>query len=235
LVLSLPLFLALLISEHNRQTALDQLLVVFIIAYFVLHWFVAIPVWDRYILPVLPLVGIVLGRYVSRIFSYALPILPPLASYRPLFQRIIWLVPLVLLLFQTPAILKAYAGELPVGGQPTADDGASIIAAELAGEQYGTVLYDHWYSWQWRYHLFDQRVHVSWFPHQDSLGRDLAVFGKVSGPRYIVLPNSPIAEPVIRTIVEQGFRLQLVRSAYLSDGSPGMSLYRITWDQGSTF
>jgi len=230
LVLSLPLFLALLISEHNRQSALDQLLVVFLIAYFALHWFVAVPVWDRYILPVLPLVGIVLGRYVSRIFSYALPMIPSLEAYRTIFRRIIWLVPLVLLLFQMPAILKAYAGELPVGGQPSADDGASIIAAELAGEPYGTVLYDHWYSWQWRYHLFDQPVYVSWFPHPENLEQDLAAFGKVSGPRYIALPNSSIAEPVIRAVTEHGFNLRAARSVYLDDGGPGMTLYRITWD-----
>lgn len=227
IILTAPLFLALLIDEHNRLTAVDLLFIVFLVAYFVFHWFLAIPVWDRYVLPVLPLVGIILGRYVWRTINFIRPALPQRPGNWLLSQRIIWLVPLILLILQAPSVLKAYRGELPIGGGPTADSGASLIAAELDNSPHGTVLYDHWYSWQWRYHLFDQNVYVNWFPSPEDLAEDLAVFGHTDDKRYIVLPDSGEAEFVKREIAEAGFELSPIKSATFPENNPGMTLYQI--------
>lgn len=227
IILTLPLFLALLIDEHKRLTAVDLLFLVFLVSYFVFHWFLAIPVWDRYVLPVLPIVGIILGRYVWRTVNFIIPALPPRPAQWFFSQQVIWLVPLILLILQAPSILKAYRGDLPIGGQPSADSGASQIAAELHQLSYGTVLYDHWYSWQWQYHLFDQHVYVNWFPSPEELVEDLVVFGRTGGQRFIVLPNSGEAEIVKREIVEVGFDLSPVKTATLPDNNPGMTLYQI--------
>lgn len=227
IILTLPLFLALLIDEHNRLTAVDLLFLIFLVAYFVFHWFVAIPAWDRYVLPVLTLVGIILGRYVWRTINFIVPALPERPGNWFFSQRLIWLVPLILLIFQAPSVLNAYQGDLPIGGGPAADSGASLIAAELHNSPYGTVLYDHWYSWQWRYHLFDQNVYVNWFPSPEVLAEDLAVFGHSSDTRYIVLPDSEQAEFVKRAIAEAGFRLSPIKTAALPEDNPGMTLYQI--------
>jgi len=72
------------------------------------------------------------------------------------------------------------------------------------------VLYDHWDSWQWRYHLFDKRVYASWFPSLDALAEELAVFGGDGNPHYLTLPDTAVAQPVKRVVAQAGFRLQFV-------------------------
>jgi hypothetical protein len=137
------------------------------------------------------------------------------------------MIPLILaiiLFTQVPIANSARFGKWPVGGQRTADQGAWQIAKFLADEPYGTVLYDHWYSWQWRYHLFDKGVYVSWFPHPTALAEDLGVFGDTTGARYIVLPDAAGALPVQRAIHDAGFRLQ---EELRTDYRPGMILYRV--------
>ena len=79
-------------------------------------------------------------------------------------------------------------------------------------DSYGTVLYDHWYSWHWRYQLFDGRVYVSWFPHADALLADLAAFGGSGAARYMALPRDGSAAPVARRLSEAGYRLVAVPS-----------------------
>ena len=71
------------------------------------------------------------------------------------------------------------------------------------------MLYDHWFSWQWRYHLFDKRAFVSWFPHGQALAADLAAFGE-DGSRYLALPDTAVAQPILRVVQNAGFTLTAV-------------------------
>ena len=66
---------------------------------------------------------------------------------------------------------------MPIGGDHGAYDGIEHIAAELHSLPDGSVLYDHWLSWQWSFYLFDSRVYVSWFQGPDALSEDLSVNG----------------------------------------------------------
>jgi 4-amino-4-deoxy-L-arabinose transferase-like glycosyltransferase len=227
LLLAVPPFLALLIYDQDRETAIDQILVVFMAGYILLHWFIAVPVWDRYLLPLMPIIGLILGRFVWRLYAFAQTILPPLVTERFVTPRLLWLAPILLVALQASAVLDARAGRLPIGGSREADDGVGQIAESLVGAPYGTVLYDHWYSWQWRYHLFDQTVHLSWFPNPEALAADLAVFGHQKAPRYIALPQSVAAIPVRRAVENAGFDLLSIQTAYDLEGVPSMTLYRI--------
>jgi hypothetical protein len=101
------------------------------------------------------------------------------------------------------------------------------MSAFLSEHAPGTVLYDHWYSWQWRYHLLDSNVYVSWFPSPSELAEDLRVFGRQGESRFLALPGSMAADPVVRAVQSAGFTLEPVLSA--ADGSETMTieLYRI--------
>jgi 4-amino-4-deoxy-L-arabinose transferase-like glycosyltransferase len=207
--------------ERTRSfNPITLLLALFLAAYGVAHWLFAVPVWDRYLLPVLPfalllvarLVAVALQRLLARDVNGATPRLGQVAT----------VVMVVLLAFPAAG---ARLGRWPIGGQPTADQGAWRVAEQLREAPYGTVLYDHWYSWQWRYHLFDSGVYVSWFPHSDALREDLAVFGADGSPRYLVLPTGPAADPVRRAVAEAGFVLVAQPPAGVSD--PPMMLYRL--------
>ena len=115
---------------------------------------------------------------------------------------------ILLLVLQAPLVESARKGELAVNSAVGPGRGISQQAELLQGVPDGTVLYDHWYSWQWRYYLFDEQIYVSWFPDFDTLIRDITAFGRTGDPRYISLPNDSQADPVIRAIQEAGFDLK---------------------------
>ena len=184
----------------------DRVMLIFFLGYSLLHWLLAIPVWERYLLPLLPLLALLLARAYGDLLA-RLPLAAP-SSATPILQFRGAFAILVLLLIS--ASWSAGNGRYPIGSFPQADHGAADIAAELAEAPYGTVLYDHWFSWQWRYHLFDKRVFVSWVPHGQALTADLAAFGQAGPPRYLALPNAAVARPFIRAVQDAGFTLTAV-------------------------
>jgi len=190
-------------------------LVVFVLAYFLFHWLVAVPVWDRFLLPLAPLTAVLLGGL------YAWPAFVRLGK-RPQALALIALLALLL-----PGALLAANSRYPLGGSRPADQGAAQVAQFLADAPYGTVLYDHWYGWQWRYHLFDSRIYVSWFAHPDGLVEDLTVFATDEANRYLVLPAGDGRLPVERAVYAGGFMLELVFTAVDDHGDPTIYLYRV--------
>lgn len=214
LLLVAPLFLALLIQQQDRASALDQLLLLFVLAYALIHWFLAVPVWDRYLIPVGALVAVLLARFVSRVVLFAQPALP--APARP----VILVAALAVTLLMAPGGVQASV-TVAESGRESIGESAARIAGALEQAPYGTVLYDHWYSWHWRFYLAQSRVYVSWFPHADALAADLDVFWDGSGQRYLVLPRDGQAAPLKRTLDEKGYTLEsVVQTAQ-------MTLYRL--------
>lgn len=201
---------------RGRVRPIDALLALHIFAYVLLHWLWAVPIWDRYLLPILPLVAILIGRVVSWVWSAVGHLQPINYAVAVLF--------VVLSLAHLPIASAARDGRFPIGGMPTADGGAAALAGLLKDVPYGTVLYDHWYSWHWRYQLFDSRVYLSWFPHADALLADLDAFADSGPARYIALPASPAAGPVIRHLLAGGYRIEPLRA---QDETADMILYRI--------
>ena len=206
--------------KGDPKSVFDHLIVLFLFSYFLLHWVLAVPVWDRYLLPVVPLIGIIMGRGLAWVLKITLSKLsndgeisrwlnmPPRNQIK--LNHIYLGVFLLLLFVQLPSAIAARNGRFPIGGQPLADQGASAIVLYMNASPYGTVLYDHWFSWQWRYHLFDKRVYVSWFPHSLALIDDLAVFGDDNNRRYLTLPNSAESQPVKRALDAAGFQLRAI-------------------------
>ncbi len=230
--LSAGLFLAALLalwrlrpsSEDKKTTAVSKLLLLFLAAYGLLHWLLAVPVWDRYLLPILPLTAILCARGWGLLAGWLAQSLARRSGRAASTRWITAGLIMALLVLLLPAAEKARNGRFPVGGQPDADQGASEVAAFLADEPYGTVLYDHWYSWQWRYHLFDKRVYVSWFPHAAALTADVAAFHSPEQARYIVLPAAAVSQPIQRALETAGFKLTPV---FHSQANPGIILFQI--------
>ncbi|MBK9049351.1 MAG: phospholipid carrier-dependent glycosyltransferase [Chloroflexi bacterium] len=232
LILLLPLFLAFLIQDEDRPTYTDQLFVLFTIAYFLFHWFVAIPAWDRYLLPIVPIIGIILGRFTGRLVGFfgpaLLPILHTLTGLKLTPRGTRHTIFALLLLAQLPVAAAAARSDYPIGGNANWDEGTAQVAEWLADEPYGTVLYDHWYGWHWRYYLFNERVYHYWFADSEALLDNLRVFGDDAAAKYLVLPPDPaVGEPIARTLTDAGYTLELVGTTELPDGQSGVSLHRI--------
>ncbi len=197
-------------QRAQRVEKMVIFLAVFLAGYFLLHWLMAVPVWDRYALPVVPFIVILIGRGVARFNDLSQTFTPfavKSASTRPIRVNPRAILPALLFILLLPGAVAARNGRFPIGSSPTSDAGASQIAVVLQDAPYGTVLYDHWFSWQWRYHLFDQKVYVSWFPHPAGLADELAVFGRDGNLHYLVLPDSAVSRPVLRAVEQAGFRL----------------------------
>ncbi len=205
LILGLPVFLALLIHDLDRPTALDQGLVIFVLLYLALHVFLAVAVELRYLLPLTPWLGLLLGRFAAR--------------GRDFFHlpRRSWLqvgLPCLYLLIMGPAVWPARHA-LP----PPPATAITLAASALSSAPAGTVLYDHWYSWQWRYALLEHNVYVSWFPHPAALVEDLRVFA--DDQRYLALPNDVRQLPVQRALAEANYHLRPVQT------QPELTLYQV--------
>ena len=196
----------------------DRLITLFIAGYLALHWLLAVPVWDRYLLPLVPLAAVIVGRGLG-LAADRLP------DRRP--GRIHLALPLMLAIIAVVQMRTAVAardGQYVVGGQRNGDSGAWQVADYLADAPYGTVLYDHWYSWHWQYAFINKGVYTSWFPHPAGLVDDLEVFGGSGGDRFLVLPADDPALPVRRAVEEAGYE---VRQVLHTNSQPGMILYRI--------
>ena len=115
--------------------------------------------------------------------------------------------------------LQAREGQFAIGGQVDADEGSAEIAAYFADAPYGTVLYDHWYSWQWRYHLLETGVYTEWTPDPRTLVENLDVF--YDAHRYLVLPTDARTAPFQRALKNGGYALE----KRLQSGK--MTLYQI--------
>lgn len=215
LLLFSPVFLALLIQQQDRRTAFDQALLLFLVAYMLLHWFLAVPVWDRYLLPLAPLAAVIIGRFVSRVLGFLQPELPVPAKVAAAGAAV------AMFTLMAPAGVAARGGGFAVGAQQRGPEIARAVVEELQTAPYGTVLYDHWFSQQWRYYLMDSRVYVSWFPHPQALVADLDAFHDGQGERYVALPGGATALPVRGALREAGYRLEAVYSA------PDVTLYLI--------
>ncbi|MEZ4516032.1 MAG: hypothetical protein R3C44_04050 [Chloroflexota bacterium] len=57
------------------------------------------------------------------------------------------------------------------------------------------------------------------------MSEDLSVFGHDGSPRYLVLPDSPVAAPVRRAVADAGFQLEPV--SIEADSELQMTLYRV--------
>jgi 4-amino-4-deoxy-L-arabinose transferase-like glycosyltransferase len=108
LLLALPLIAALLLEQHDRKAALDRLFVLYVVAHTLLLWFVAVPVWDRYLLALLPIISLVLSRAIERAIGYILLATSEVVMFPQWTRRLIVLAPLALLGLQASPIAAAY-------------------------------------------------------------------------------------------------------------------------------
>ena len=202
-------------GQLNSRKQLGFLLIgSYILAYALFHLIVDIPVWDRYLLPLVPLLTLLIA------FSF----------HQFIKGRKIenggWLALTVLVTsLMVPQAWQAGNGRLPIGARPFADSGAAHVAGALSDEPYGTVLYDHWYSWHWRYHLFDKQVHLNWFPDEAALVEDLNIFFDNEFPRYLAIPKDERGSLVEQQVKAAGFSLEPVAI----DGESDIILYRINF------
>jgi 4-amino-4-deoxy-L-arabinose transferase-like glycosyltransferase len=209
--------------RRTHAAMVDLVLIGFALFYFFLHWLVAFPLWDRYLLPLVPVVGLLLGRGVTllqgkmRIRS---------DGWGGAFRVSRWAFYALLASLLLISGVRAADGQVPVGGDHGAYDGLTDAIDFLRALPIGTVLYDRWLSWHYDFYLFDAYLYRAGFAAPEWLASDAAAFYD-GRPRYVVVPcwESPVR--LQRALTDVGLEMSPVLTTYGRDGAPSFVVYEI--------
>lgn len=162
-----------------RTPYFAQLLTFWALAFFAVHVATTVQIWDRYLLPLAPVVallaGWLAGRWINAVSSR-------------------WLVVglLAWMLLLTPPAVTAAVGGLPIGGDHGAYSGLTEAINWLAAEYpHNVALYHHALGWHYRFYLYDQvaagAYELRWFPSAVYLA-DNAVKAP-HRPKFLIQPD----------------------------------------------
>jgi hypothetical protein len=215
-LIGLPLLLYrdLTHDAHTRAAWIDLWLLTYTIGFLALHWLLAFPVWDRYLLILVPIAALLLGR--------SLHLIGELFFRRVSPSLVLFLVALAILPFSVIAARSGY----PIGGDHGANDGIEQVAGYLKGLPSGTVVYDHWLAWQLGYYLGDGFAYVAHFDAPAALADDLRVFAGYDD-RYVIFPAREAPDKVIDAIAQVGYTLRPVLETKNRFGETSFAIYQI--------
>jgi 4-amino-4-deoxy-L-arabinose transferase-like glycosyltransferase len=208
--------------RYTRGALADLTLVSFPMIYALLHWLGAFPVWDRYLLPLVPVLAVLLGRILSLLaFCVRSAVRHFYAGPWPFV--ICHLSFVILLAF--PAWNAAHS-RYPVGGDHGAYDGIDEVVAFLRDLPEGTVVYHHWLGWHYADYLFDAPVYLAYWPTPAWLAQDVQAFGAREA-RYVAFPSWESPARVERALAGVGYELAPVLTTARRDGTRSFTVYHV--------
>jgi 4-amino-4-deoxy-L-arabinose transferase-like glycosyltransferase len=210
-------------------------------AYVVLHTTLQFSVWDRYLLPLAPLVALLLARIVERGMAWLARSKTSLTlreSCRKvglgfwsrsfswfLVQHKLFFLRALCVSMVVPVALfsgvKAALNGYPVGGEHWAyqglDDAVAYLVEHAAPD---AVLYHHWLRWHYTYYLHGTDFELRWWQSNEHLYREAA--RTPAREQYIILPDWGTLDPR-----SEGIVLEPVYETRRWDGSVSFRVYRI--------
>lgn len=233
-VVGLPVLLIHNLRRPSPSALYDLLSTSYLLLYLSAYWLLAFNVWDRYLIPSLPLALLLFARVIAKLARLVQRFSAGFTA-RPLLSNFHFLLPLSLFLFfLLPSAFTAARSGYPIGGDHGAYDGIDDTARYLNALPDGTVLYDFWLSWQWRFYLYAGPAYVAWLPTPEALATDLRAFGRTS-PRYLVVPSWESETEARAAAARAGFSLRPVHAAYRRDGSHSFVVYQLVSESKSEF
>lgn len=207
-----------------RRSYFDLLLVSFCLIYVLLHWLVAFPVWGRYLMPLVAVLSVLLGRIAREIASLLTDALR--VGARPLFGAVFLVALLVV-----PAV-EASAGRYEAGEDRAVYENFDDVMTFLRELPEGSVVYHHWLGWHYHYVLFDAPLYLAYWPNPAWLARDVQAFGRQE-PRYITFPAWESEARVEQALAEVGYALEPELVVRQDDGRRSFLVYGIVPSPGS--
>lgn len=190
------------IAFHRRTRAAASTLVLlaFVVIYLGMQWLVAFPILDRYLLPVVPLLALLIARGgellvagLSHALSWNRPILVCASC-------------LVLATMLACPAYRAARGAYPVGGDHGSYDGIDRVAAYLSELPVGAVVYYDVLGWSLNYYLFDAYLYLAPIDGPAALAADLLTFGGEGPSRYMVLAGWESHTELLDAVDRTGYR-----------------------------
>jgi 4-amino-4-deoxy-L-arabinose transferase-like glycosyltransferase len=195
-------FIVLIGAVRTRYSTVG-ILFAYVILYFLLNWLIAFNIYDRYLLPLLPLLWLLaaggMGDVIQRL------------NRAPIQRRRLLSVAL-LLCFSVLIILsiRASKGAFPIAGDHGENAGVDQLAAYLDGKPLGAIIYDHWLGWELGYYLgtWSDKRRV-YYPTPRALAAD-ALLQPDRAPRYFAAPADQPLKPWLDALRFAGFQMSLV-------------------------
>jgi 4-amino-4-deoxy-L-arabinose transferase-like glycosyltransferase len=180
-----------LVRQPRQHGAfVDLTLIIFVLAYSLIHWLVAFNTYDRYLLPLLPPVILLISRGLDRLIA----------------ARCALILAVVVLLIVPAA--QAAAGRSAINAEHPSYAGIDQLAAFLNAQPVATVIYDHWLGWQLGYYLGQwHNKRLVYYPSPDALARDALRLCEI-GPRYLPAPAEQAAAPWLERLDAAGFQIE---------------------------
>jgi hypothetical protein len=201
-------------AARTRAAWIDLWLLTYTIGFFALHWFLPFPVWDRYLLILIPIAALLFGRSLQLIARFSRPSISP--------TLLLSIIALAIVPFSVVAARSGY----PIGSDHGANDGVEQVAGYLKALPPGTVVYDHWLAWQLGYYMGDGFAYLAYFDTPAALADDLRVFAH-GDERYVIFPAREAPDKVIDAIGQVGYTLTPVFTTQNRFGQTSFTIYRI--------
>lgn len=178
--------------------------------------------WDRYMLPVLPLVCVLIGQGLVAGWD-ALCLAKHVAVRRGAAAALS-----AVLLFAASFGLTA---SIPVGSDIGAYRGVAEAARFLAAEPLGATVYYDRIGWHLGYYLYGAPITRSWYDSPQKLASEAARVAaeRHDAPQWLVLPAAQEAQQpaLARALAARGFIARPAYEVAAEDGARELTLYRL--------
>ncbi|MBN1119841.1 MAG: glycosyltransferase family 39 protein [Anaerolineae bacterium] len=219
LTILLPLEWIVPAPKSNRRWS--AAIFIFVVGYVLFHWLVAVPVWDRYILPLVPLIALLVGRSLILLTDLTVGWLSPSGDRFRAAALILCVAVLV-----SPAI-RASEGQYPVGSDHGAYDGIDELADYLKSQPMGTVIYYGSLGWTLHYYLFDSYLYLTYVESPEILSEDLIANAGDGSIRMLVLPGWEDHVDDLIAVEQAGFSAEKQLETYNRFGDISFVVYQI--------
>jgi len=170
------------LANKNASHLYPLLIMVWSIGFLLLHFVTTIQIWDRYLLPLIPMLALLLGAAAGK--------------SRPIY-RYGGISSIALLFLLLPGAMHAARGGFPLGGDRGAYSGLTEAAGWLQQQQSAEpaalplILYQQPLGWQLQFYLYDEaqarNIEVRWFANAVTLADNAAKSS--AHQRYLLQPN----------------------------------------------
>ena len=173
---------AVAVASRGKCRRMERLLLIYILAYLAAHTLLAFNQYDRYLLPIAPLLVLLMtGRLTRR------------ASMAALTGGLLIL-----------SALWSVNSDMP-GGDRSQYEGIDALADYLNGKPVAAVIYDPWLGWELGYYMGQwsdkRRVH---YPTPETLAAGALELDEI-GARYLVAPRGQAVDVWLASLGDVGF------------------------------
>lgn len=181
-----------LTKSTGKLQLIQVSLLLFIGYYLIFHWLVAFPLLDRYLLPLVPILALLIA--VSKMS----------------LKRLQWASAGILLLMW-PGTIRSIQGNIPVGSDKGAYEGIVETVTFLSKQPSGTVIYHQSLGWPLAYYLYDAPLFVTSYGSPAALEADLTAFAdQQEAARLLVLAGFDPVEEALFAVEAAGYEANLV-------------------------